>query len=117
MASSVIGTRPTAPEGSSVTSAFIAAFKAAWGSDPGTYSDTAYDAVNLAMSAMKTAGTTDTTKIAAEVLKEAKGYPGASGAITLDSHGDRASGDYEVWNVVKNAGVYSYGKVSEIDLT
>jgi ABC-type branched-subunit amino acid transport system substrate-binding protein len=117
MASSVIGTRPTAPEGSTVTSTFIAAFKAAWGSDPGTYSDTAYDAVNLAMSAMKTAGTTDTTKIAAEVLKEAKAYPGASGAITLASNGDRASGDYEVWNVVKNAGVYSYGKVSEIDLS
>jgi ABC-type branched-subunit amino acid transport system substrate-binding protein len=117
MASSVIGTRPTAPEGSTVTSAFIAAFKTAYGSDPGSYSDTAYDAVNLAMSAMKTAGASDTTKIAAEVLKEAKAYPGASGAITLSSNGDRASGDYEVWNVVKSGSTYAYGKVSEIDLT
>ncbi len=117
MASSLIGTRPTAPEGSTVNATFTAAFKAAYTSAPGSYSDTAYDAINLAMNAMKVAGTTDTTKIAAEVLKEAKAYPGASGAITLASNGDRVSGDYEVWKVVKNGSTYTYATVKVISLS
>jgi ABC-type branched-subunit amino acid transport system substrate-binding protein len=117
MAANVIGTRPTAPEGSTANATFTAAFKASYGADPGTYSDTAYDAANLAMAAMKVAGTTDATKIAAEVLKEAKAYPGASGAVTLASNGDRTSGDYEVWKVVKNGSAYGYARVKVINLS
>jgi ABC-type branched-subunit amino acid transport system substrate-binding protein len=117
MASSVIGTRPTAPEGLAANATFTAAFKAAWNSDPGSYSDTAYDAANLAMAAMKVVGSSDTTKIAAEVLTLAKSYAGASGSITLASNGDRVSGDYEVWNVVKTGSTYAYGKVKVISLS
>jgi ABC-type branched-subunit amino acid transport system substrate-binding protein len=117
MAASVIGTRPTAPEGSTANATFTASFKTAYGAQPGTYSDTAYDAANLAMAAMKVAGTTDTTKIATEVLKEAKAYPGASGAVTLASNGDRTSGDYEVWKVVKNGSAYAYARVKVINLS
>ena len=43
---------------------------------------------------MKNVGTTDSTKIAAEVLKLAKNYSGASGSITMNSYGGRVSGDY-----------------------
>jgi ABC-type branched-subunit amino acid transport system substrate-binding protein len=117
MSTNVIGTRLTAPEGLAAYATFAAAFKTAYTSDPGTYSDTAYDAANLAMSAMKAAGATDTTKIAAEVLKEAKAYPGASGAITLAANGDRVSGDYEVWKVVKSGSTYAYARVKVISLS
>jgi ABC-type branched-subunit amino acid transport system substrate-binding protein len=117
MASSVIGTRPTAPEGLAANATFTAAFKAAFNSDPGSYSDTAYDAANLAMAAMKVVGSSDTTKIAAEVLTLAKSYAGASGSITLASNGDRVSGDYEVWNVVKSGSTYAYGKIKVISLS
>jgi ABC-type branched-subunit amino acid transport system substrate-binding protein len=117
MAANVTGTRPTAPEGLAANATFVAAFKAAYGAEPGSYSDTAYDAVNMAIAAMKVVGSTDATKIAAEVLKEAKAYPGASGAITLASNGDRVSGDYEVWKVVKTGSTYAYGKVKVISLS
>ncbi len=116
MASSVIGTRPTAPEGLAAFTSFAAAYKAAFGIEPGVYCDGAYDAANLVFAAMKSVGTADGTKIAAEVLKLAKNYPGASGSITLNSYGDRVSGDYEVWKVVKNGSTYSYAKVKIIKL-
>lgn len=116
MASSVIGTRPTAPEGLAAFTTFAAAYKAAFNIDPGVYCDGAYDAANLAFAAMKNVGTTDGTKIAAEVLKLAKNYAGASGSITMNSYGDRVSGDYEVWKVVKNGSTYAYAKVKIIKL-
>lgn len=116
MASSVIGTRPTAPEGLAAFATFAAAYKAVFGADPGVYCDGAFDAANLVFAAMKTAGSTDGTKIAAEVLKLAKSYKGASGSITFDSYGDRVSGDYEVWKVVKSGTTYSYAKVKIISL-
>ena len=116
MASSVIGTRPTAPEGLAAYTTFAAAFKAAFNEDPGTYSDTAYDAANLAFAAMKVAGTSDTTKIAAEVLKQAKNFSGASGSITMNQYGDRVSGDYEVWKVVQSGSTYTYARVKVIKL-
>jgi hypothetical protein len=116
MASSVIGTRPTAPEGLAAFATFATAYKAAFNIDPGVYCDGAYDAANLAFAAMKNVGTTDGTKIAAEVLKLAKNYAGASGSITMNSYGDRVSGDYEVWKVVKSGSTYSYAKVKIIKL-
>jgi ABC-type branched-subunit amino acid transport system substrate-binding protein len=116
MASSVIGTRPTAPEGLAAFTAFAAAYKTAFGTDPGVYCDGAYDAANLAFAAMKSVGSTDGTKIAAEVLKLAKNYAGTSGSITMDSYGDRVSGDYEVWKVVKTGTTYSYARVKIIKL-
>jgi ABC-type branched-subunit amino acid transport system substrate-binding protein len=116
MASSVIGTRPTAPEGLAAFSTFATAYKTAFGADPGVYCDGAYDAANLVFAAMKVVGSTDGTKIAAEVLKLAKNYAGASGSITLNQNGDRVSGDYEVWKVVKNGSTYSYAKVKIIKL-
>ena len=116
MSTSVIGTRPTAPEGLAAFTAFAAAYKAAFGIDPGVYCDGAFDAANLAFAAMKNVGTTDAAKIAAEVLKLAKNYPGASGSITMASNGDRVSGDYEVWKVVKSGTTFSYARVKVIKL-
>ena len=116
MASSVIGTRPTAPEGLVAYATFSTAFNAAFSIGPGTYSDTAYDATNLAIAAMKVVGATDTTKIAAEVLTLAKNFSGASGSITMNSYGDRVSGDYEVWKVVQSGSTYTYARVKVIAL-
>jgi ABC-type branched-subunit amino acid transport system substrate-binding protein len=108
MASSVIGTRPTNPEGSAAYDAFAAAYEAAFNSSPGIDSSNSYDATNLSFTAMKNVGTSDTTKIAAEVLRIAHDYTGASGSITLTPTGDRISCSYEVWKVVKNVSSYSY---------
>jgi ABC-type branched-subunit amino acid transport system substrate-binding protein len=116
MSSSVIGTRPTAPEGLAAYATFAAAYKAAFNVTPGVYCDNSYDGTNLVFAAMKNVGTSDTTKIAAEVLRLANNYSGASGSITMASNGDRVSGDYEVWKVVKSGSTYGYQRVKIISL-
>ncbi len=116
MTASVVGTRAVAPEGWPAFTTFAAAYKAEYGKDPSVYCDNVYDAAMLALNAMKKAGTTDSAKIAAEVLKEAKNYNGTSGTITFDDDGNRVSSDYEVWNVVKSGSSYKFGRVKIISL-
>ncbi len=58
----------------------------------------------------------DAAKIAAEVRNIARNYPGASGSITLSANGDRVSGDFEVWKVVKDGDTYKYERVKVISL-
>ena len=117
MASSVIGTRATAPEGLMAFADFSAAYKAAYGVEPGVFCENAYDATRLALSAMKKAGSTDGARVAAEVMRLAQNYAGASGSISLAANGDRVSGDYEVWKVVKTSDSYAYQRVKVISLS
>ena len=55
-------------------------------------------------------------KVAAEARKIANNYPGASGSITLSADGDRVSGDFEVWKVVKDGDTYKFERVKVISL-
>jgi ABC-type branched-subunit amino acid transport system substrate-binding protein len=101
MASSVIGTRPGAPAGLDARDEFNAAYLAEYGSDPTSYGDFTYDAVNLILQAIENVGSADdVAAVAAEILDIAQDYPGASGFITFDEEGDRTSADFEVWKVV-----------------
>ena len=116
MASAVIGTRLTAPEGLAAFEEFAAAFEAEFGAPPGVYCDTVYDATMMVLKAIERVGADDAGKIAAEVLKIADNYPGTSGSITLSANGDRVSGDFEVWKVVKDGDTYTYERVKVISL-
>ncbi len=116
MALAVIGTRLTAPEGLAAFAEFTAAYEAEFGTPPGVYCDTVYDATMIVLKAIENVGADDAAKIAAEVLKIADNYPGASGLITLSANGDRVSGDFEVWKVVKDGAAYKYERVKVISL-
>jgi len=114
MAKVVQGTNPVAPAGSTLAATFAAQYKAKYNRDPGTYNDTVYDATMLALKAMQNVGATDSTKIAAEVLRLGKNYAGVSGVITFDAYGDRTTGTFEVWKVVLSGTTYKYQQVKLI---
>ncbi|AKG54347.1 branched-chain amino acid ABC transporter [Dehalogenimonas sp. WBC-2] len=111
MAQCVIGTNPVAPEGLALAATFAQQYQARFGNVPGTYNDFSYDATNLVLKAMQNVGATDSTKIAAEVLKIANNYAGVSGTITLNQYGDRQGATFEVWKVVQSGTGYKYEQV------
>jgi ABC-type branched-subunit amino acid transport system substrate-binding protein len=114
MALSVVGTNPVSQPNNALYTTFAAAYKAKYNVDPGTYNDTVYDATNIAIAAMKSAGTTDSTKIAAAVLTVGKNYAGVSGTITFDQYGDRTSATFEQWKVVQSGTTYKFEQVKII---
>ena len=114
MAKCVIGTNPVAPEGLALAATFAQQYQARFGKAPGTYNDFSYDAANLVLKAMQNVGATDSTKIAAEVLRIAKNYAGVSGTITFDQYGDRQDATFEVWKVVQSGTGYKYEQVKLI---
>jgi len=115
MEKAVIGTSPTAPEGLAAYEKLAAAYEAEFGIPPGVYVDTVYDATKMVLMAIEKVGY-DGAKISAELLKIGQNYQGTSGTITFSPVGDRASGDFEVWKVVKEAGEYKYERVKIISL-
>lgn len=89
--------------------AFVAAYKARWGVDPGVYCDTAYDAVKLIAKAIDRAGAYNGTAIKDALYVVGADYSGASGAINWNEIGDRAHATYGVWDYVETEpGVYEY---------
>ena len=116
MASAVIGTRLSAPEGLAAFEEFADAYEAEYGAPPGVYCDTVYDATMMVLEAIDRVGAEDAAEIAAEVLRIADNYPGTSGSVTLDANGDRMSGDFEVWKVVKDGDTYKFERVKVISL-
>lgn len=79
---------------------FVASYTAKFGEAPEIYCDTTYDAVWVAAKAIEAAGAYDGTKIRAALAKLS--FEGASGPISFDEKGDRASGSFELWKVVKD---------------
>jgi branched-chain amino acid transport system substrate-binding protein len=98
----IAGTRAAGPSGATYDK-FAAAYKADTGKDPSVYCDTVYDAVKMIATSIGKAGTDDGTAVKSELLKLGKNYDGASGTITFDEKGDRVSGTFEIWKVVKDA--------------
>lgn len=116
MSKAAIGTRLTAPEGLAAYEQFAAAYEAEFGVAPGVYADTVYDATNMVLLAIEKVGADDGAKISQALREVGTNYQGASGTITFNEIGDRSSGDFEVWKVVKVAGEYQYERVKVISL-
>jgi len=113
MAAAVVGTRPAAPEGGKYEE-FRAAYKAKYGAEPEVFCDTVYDAAKLIAAAVERAGTDDPVKVREALLEMGKNYQGASGTISFDEQGDRVSGIYELWKVVKEGPEYKFVRVKLI---
>ena len=80
---------------------FAAAYSDAYGEAPEVYCDTTYDAVWVVAKAIEAAGVYDGAAIrdAMETIQ----FEGASGPISFDEKCDRASGTFELWEVVEDA--------------
>lgn len=79
---------------------FVTKYTEKFGEAPEIYCDTSYDAVWAAAKAIETAGVYDGEAIRAALAKLS--FEGASGPISFDEIGDRASGSFELWKVVKD---------------
>jgi ABC-type branched-subunit amino acid transport system substrate-binding protein len=94
----VCGTRTVGT--GSVCDHFNAAYEEKYGAAPGVYCDTTYDAVWAAAKAIEAADDYDGAKIRAALTKLE--FDGATGPISFNELGDRTSGSFEIWNVVKD---------------
>ena len=93
---------------------FITDYTAKFGETPEVYCDTTYDAVWAAAKAIAAAGSYDGAAIQA-ALTELK-FDGASGPISFDEIGNRASGSFELWEVVRDATTETGYKNAQIKL-
>lgn len=114
MSRAVVGTRPAPPSGDEYEK-FRAAYKAKFNTEPEVFCDTVYDAVKLIAAACAKAGTDDPVKVRKALLAIGQKYQGASGTITFDQQGDRISGTYEVWKVVKKGKDYVFEQVKLVE--
>ena len=94
----VAGTR-TVGSGS-VYEQFVAKYTEKFGEAPEIYCDTTYDAVWTAVKAIEKAGVYDGEAIRAALAKLE--FEGVTGPIAFDEVGDRTSGTFEIWEVVKD---------------
>jgi branched-chain amino acid transport system substrate-binding protein len=78
--------------------AYIAAYRAKYGHAPGPYSAYEFDAVNIAIAAIKRAHTTDRAAII-KALARTKGFKGITGMISFNDKGDRAGVNYMVLEI------------------
>jgi branched-chain amino acid transport system substrate-binding protein len=76
---------------------FIAAYKAKYNQDVGSYSIYGYDAAQVILTAMDKAQSTDAEKVAA-VLK-GQPFDTIQGSIEFDAKGDLKVADYVIWTV------------------
>ncbi|HUW64481.1 MAG TPA: ABC transporter substrate-binding protein [Spirochaetia bacterium] len=66
---------------------WVADYKAAYGATPDALATLAYDATNLLLNAIRTAGSNDPTKIR-DAMQATKDFPVVSGKITFDQNGN-----------------------------
>lgn len=64
---------------------FVKKYQARYGSTPDSIAALGYDAAMLLFDALRRAGTTDSTKLR-EAIATTQGFPGVTGAITIDEH-------------------------------
>ena len=94
----VAGTR-TVGSGSAYEQ-FVAKYTDKFGEAPEIYCDTTYDAVWTAVKAIEKAGVYDGEAIRAALT--GLEFEGVTGPIAFDEVGDRTSGTFEIWEVVKD---------------
>jgi len=93
---------------------FVADYTEKFGGAPEIYCDTSYDAVWVAATAIEAAGAYDGEAIRTALAELT--FDGASGPISFDEIGDRASGSFELWEVVKDATTETGYKNEQIKL-
>ncbi len=91
-------TKPSSPEQSPEYQNFLKLYRAAYGKDPGIYSDTEFDAVTLAALAIKEAGN-DGEKIKKALPAVSHKYKAVTGDKSFDENGDVPQ-DYTILEVV-----------------
>jgi branched-chain amino acid transport system substrate-binding protein len=64
---------------------FVKKYQARFGSTPDSIAALGYDAATLLFDSLRRAGTTDSTKLR-EAIATTQGFPGVTGAITIDAH-------------------------------
>ncbi len=94
----VAGTR-TVGSGSAYEQ-FVTKYTEKFGEAPEIYCDTTYDAVWTAVKAIEKAGVYDGEAIRAALT--GLEFEGVTGPIAFDEVGDRTSGTFEIWEVVKD---------------
>jgi len=97
----IAGTRAAGPSGA-IYDKFAADYEAFTGKEPSVYCDTTYDAIKLIALAIERAGVYEGAAVRNALLEIGQDYNGASGIITFDDKGDRVSGTFEIWEVVKD---------------
>ncbi len=84
-------------------------FKEATGQDPPVFSETLYDAIQIAGMAVLYAGSYDGESIKNALPTVAKNYYGPSGWTLLDENGDKAVQSYAIWAIVETSpGTYEF---------
>jgi len=80
---------------------FVSNYHNNFGADPETYCDTTYDAVWAAAKAIVAAGIYEGGAIKNAMVDLE--FEGATGPISFNLSGDRTSGNFELWDVVKDS--------------
>ncbi len=93
---------------------FVADYTSEYGAAPEIYCDTSYDAMWAAAKAIEAAGVYDGPAIRTALSKLS--FEGASGPISFNEVGDRASGSFELWEVVKDPTTETGYKNVQIEL-
>ncbi|RFA96158.1 ABC transporter substrate-binding protein [Pyrobaculum aerophilum] len=100
---------------------FVNRYKQRAGEDPDAYSSITYDATFTLLLALKKIideGKEPTAALVKQYMVQIlKDYQGVTGKIELDAAGDRASGNYNIWRVVKTDGACEWKNVAFWDST
>ncbi len=78
--------------------AWVAAYKAKYGSVPDALATLAYDAANLVLNAIKTANSLDSVKVK-DALQATKGFKTVSGEISFDQDGNPTNKDISILQI------------------
>jgi branched-chain amino acid transport system substrate-binding protein len=106
-----MGTRPVTPS-NILYQEFKERFKQATGEDPPVFSESLYDAIQLAGMAILQAGKYDGEAIKNALPQVAKNYYGPSGWTLFDENGDKAFQNYAIWTIIKtSSGKYEFADI------
>jgi ABC-type branched-subunit amino acid transport system substrate-binding protein len=94
------------PQDLTTARTFIGRYTKRFNTDPGPYSAFEYDCVNIAIAAIKRAGTTDRAAVV-RAIAATRNFKGASGTISFDRKGDRTTIIYTMY-VIKDGKFVPY---------
>jgi branched-chain amino acid transport system substrate-binding protein len=103
------GTSTQSTANSATYQNFATAFKARFGSAPGLFTGTTYDAAMILFTAIARAGVYNAQLVRAQVVPISMSYVGPSGYMAMNSAGDITQVSYTFWQVIKvNATAYGF---------
>lgn len=88
---------------------FVKNYKAKYGAEPDALATLAYDAANLLLNAIKTAGSEDTAKVK-DALQATKGFKAVSGDVTFDANGNPIK---DISMIQIKGGAYHFGGLAK----